>query len=362
MIAKALIWLVLGVLLSGPGAGAELSGASPSGAPASAPTWRHLGLGVATVTTLAVDPHQPRRLYAGGYTGLDLGADFFRSADGGATWILGRARQINPTILDLVVARHDPRILYASDSGVFKSTDGGATWAERSAGLPPVATRDLALDAAHPGTLYVAHSYDGVFRSTDGAATWERLALPGHPCDFGPVAVAATAPPTVYASGGCAIIQSRDGGDSWRVLAGSPMDIGTIAVDPADPTHVLVGGPGAGVWQTRDGGATWRYVLSSRGDAIAFDPDHPRLVFAAGWPDRLDWSRDGGATWSAFGQPLPTHDVRTALVVGGMLLLGGKGGIWRIDVPAEARGLPALPRSGGGGGAAVADRPTAPGA
>ena len=86
--------------------------------------------------------------------------------------------------------------------------------------------------------------------------------------------------------------------------------VSTIAVDPADSQHILIGAAGGGVWETHDLGATW----SPRTDdqpalatgAIAFDPQNPAIVYAGtGEGDfyrnlgvGMLRSADGGATWS----------------------------------------------------------------
>jgi hypothetical protein len=66
--------------------------------------------------------------------------------------------------------------------------------------------------------------------------------------------------------------KSVDGG-AWRQLAASPRWAATIAVDPADDTHVVVGereGDAtpiainrSGLWESRDGGETWTFVFSA---------------------------------------------------------------------------------------------------
>jgi photosystem II stability/assembly factor-like uncharacterized protein len=74
------------------------------------------------------------------------------------------------------------------ENGVLKSTDGGTTWHPASSGLPQQRFKDrvhpgkwltftvgvtaLAIDPAHPETLYAATGWRGVFRSTDSGKNW----------------------------------------------------------------------------------------------------------------------------------------------------------------------------------------------
>ena len=61
-------------------------------------------------------------------------------------------------------------------------------------------------------------------------------------------------------------------GGAWKQLANSPAQAQTIAIDPANELHVLVGERAGlarpeklnqnGVWETSDGGATWQYVFN----------------------------------------------------------------------------------------------------
>jgi photosystem II stability/assembly factor-like uncharacterized protein len=92
--------------------------------------------------------------------------------------------------------------------------------------------------------------------------------------------------------------------------------VSAIAVDPANPAHVLCGSAGGGVWETTDAGRTWvpRFddQLSLAVGAVAFDPSNPRRVFAGTGEGNVATgsnknvraagllaSTDGGKTWSA---------------------------------------------------------------
>lgn len=84
-----------------------------------------------------------------------------------------------------------------------------------------------------------------------------------------------------------------------------------IAVDPGDPSHILVGAAAGGVWQTRDGGQNWTPQTDDQPTlsigALAFDPSNPSTVYAAtgegNWAYRnlgqgILVSHDGGVTWA----------------------------------------------------------------
>jgi hypothetical protein len=83
----------------------------------------------------------------------------------------------------------------------------------------------------------------------------------------------------------------------------------TVAVDPADPRHLLAGG--GGVWESRDGGRTWTPRTDDQPTAaigaVAFAPGDPAVAYAgtgqgealAALGVGLLRSDDGGATWRA---------------------------------------------------------------
>lgn len=92
--------------------------------------------------------------------------------------------------------------------------------------------------------------------------------------------------------------------------------ISTIAIDPADATHILCGAAGGGVWESRDSGSTWLPRTDDQPSlaigSLAFDPSAPLRVFAGtgegniGAPGTTNLraagflaSTDGGTTWAS---------------------------------------------------------------
>jgi photosystem II stability/assembly factor-like uncharacterized protein len=143
---------------------------------------------------------------------------FFRSDDGGATWLdLSAGLPTNLGVRTVAVDPGDPRTVYAGLSpgqygavgGVWKSTDGGETWAPTGPQLPNRKVVAL-LASPRPGRLYAAVDDGRVFRSDDGGAEWS-------PWTTG------LAVYTVHA----------------------------FALDPGDPRHVYAATSG-GVWEAAD--------------------------------------------------------------------------------------------------------------
>jgi photosystem II stability/assembly factor-like uncharacterized protein len=95
----------------------------------------------------------------------------------------------------------------------------------------------------------------------------------------------------------------------WRLIGPEGGDVRSLAYDPADPNHILLGTSAGQLFVSQDGGNSWApfahlgesddYVL----DHIIFDPTHPATIYVAGWSlynkeeGDVFRSDDGGRTW-----------------------------------------------------------------
>ena len=213
--------------------------------------------------------------------------------DGGRTWRSPGNPPGNPT--KIVLDPRRPRTLYLSTSQnrVYRSVDGKvSTWRAFGAGRKgrpgprprPGLTEPLAIDPRTPGTLYAGDGL-GVVKTVDGGATWRRADAGVVASQVASVAPAASNPTTIYTGGsvsriralgwysvGAALSRSDDGGRTWTALQIDGTDAaswqthpGSLAVDPHDHRHVLVGGRG-GILESRDAGATWTSLLRQPGN------------------------------------------------------------------------------------------------
>jgi hypothetical protein len=86
--------------------------------------------------------------------------------------------------------------------------------------------------------------------------------------------------------------------------------VSSIAVDPKNPKHVLLGAAGGGIWESPDSGVTWAprtdQLPSLAIGAVAFDPNAPSRVYAGSGEGNfyanlgagLYKSTNGGTTWT----------------------------------------------------------------
>ena len=218
-------------------------------------------------------------------------------------------------VRDLAVDPHNSQVvLAATDIGLFRSTNGGASYAHVAlAGqTPPAQTLQLSYVGATGGTStwLVSGTHTGtaprdtttrgdIWRSSDAGATWTSLRdtfkLPSAASlgnvEYGRI-VLGTAPSetdpataTVFAvvvrddsSGTLAVWRSTNGGQTFLNVATSTtavanptvsndcknMNVGhgdswyglAVAVDPADPQRVLIGGDLC-TYRTSNSGASW---------------------------------------------------------------------------------------------------------
>lgn len=160
---------------------------------------------------LAFDPSTPGGLWAAGWSGL------FHSNDSGSTWARVAGLREGVPIGSVAVDPNDPRRVWAISSGggpvaskVFRSADGGATWRETS-----FATQGLDGLAIGPsGTVFVA-ALSQLLRSTDGGETWQEV-----PLSVSSIAVDPAEPKNVYAGGSLGLYRSRDEGATWEPVPG----------------------------------------------------------------------------------------------------------------------------------------------
>jgi photosystem II stability/assembly factor-like uncharacterized protein len=137
-------------------------------------TWSKLDTGGSfkiSVSTIAVDPLAPSRIYAAGIASppcapLCLAPSFptaLRSLDAGASWatIGGLAGNF---VRSFAATPNLPPTVFAgtAGAGVFRSLDGGATWAAVNDGLGSASVASLAIDPAPPSLVF-AGTGQGVF-------------------------------------------------------------------------------------------------------------------------------------------------------------------------------------------------------
>jgi hypothetical protein len=216
----------------------------------------HVPAGCSSPLTAGADG----KLFLGAFGGQ--GGSVCASADGGTTWTMGAVGFIFVT--SIAVAPSEPARVYAAGilashapptPTFFRSDDGGVTWSGVSS-LSPTGEHALAVDPQDADLVYAATG--GVQRSRDGGATWETL-LTG---DATAVWVGLRSSSILFAartfsSGSAVALQSPaisvsdDGGATWSPLsAGLPPNVGVsgLAFDAFNPSLVYAATAGGGIF------------------------------------------------------------------------------------------------------------------
>jgi photosystem II stability/assembly factor-like uncharacterized protein len=120
-------------------------------------------------------------------------------------------------------------------------------------------------------------------------------------------AMAPAAPSTVWQAIGPSLIPNGQTYGTNRVdVIGR---VSSIAIDPKNAKHILLGAAGGGIWESGDAGATWEpradQMPSLAIGAIAFNPNDPKKAYAGSGEGNfyanlgagVYGSPDGGTTW-----------------------------------------------------------------
>ncbi len=267
------------------------------------------GLGSELVRALAISKTESgKSIFAATQSGL------FESTNGGESWDKVRIQKgRDPLLFALALDKKAPNTLYAgSQNTVYKTTDRGGEWTSLFPDAEFINMNAVAVDPLHSETIWVGTSRDGVLKTTDGGETWTDPNRAFSNLDVRGIATA-TETATLYAGTINGLYRSVDRGLFTRIGSGLPDDtILALSRHPSDP-RTLYAGTHNGVFVSRDGGESWEGPKKgmSRGTTIgriALDPTSPDTIYAAAWREHelLYKSTDGGLTWTVLKKGLPS--------------------------------------------------------
>ena len=317
--------------------------------------------------SVSVDATDPSQIYAAGFAGI------WASDDGGVTWYGITNPPIERRLGYEKIASDpsNPEHLLTGKTTILESTDGGASWAMRwmeddfvAVGVPReqtvgISASRIVFAPSNPNTVYVGFGREncaighepqscsdaclGVIVSYDGGTTWQRAgdAVMRELSVFD-LAVDPTDERTVIAGTGAGLYRTLDGGTSWQTIPGLPRQrpIHAVAINPDDPSHLLVGVVHDGIYRSTDGGVTWRHIAAgleanSSIHHILFDPVNPAVVYASDPFSGIFRSTDGGATWLKINDGLRNREaLGLAISADGQHVYAAisTDGVYRLDV------------------------------
>jgi len=208
---------------------------------------------------------------------------------------------------------------------------GVSAWT--TSGTATADIRALAIDPAHPATLYAGTSGSGVLKSTDGGESWTPANVGLASPDVGALALDPSNPAALYAgTSGGQVFRSADGGLSWSATPFLGFPVKALTADPSAPTTIYAGTYGGGVFRSTNSGATWTAANSGLQhfgvQALIVNPAAPGTLYAgtSNAPGPFDYctvgacggglfkSTDSGVSWNAAGNGLTNQDVRTLAI------------------------------------------------
>jgi photosystem II stability/assembly factor-like uncharacterized protein len=296
--------------------------------------------GFGEITSLAIDPSAPQRVYAAVY---DSGVYF--SPDSGGTWQHSDQLPNHPFTLAAGGGNLYAAVLYQQPKPyIYRSNDGGLTWWQSLERFPDwmFVLRTVPGD---PQRLYAVLESYGVWRSDSYAGHWQEANTGMRsPVAYPVLALDPTQPDRLYAGtawGRPGLFESDDAGLSWTTVL-TDTSIRTVIVHPVEPVSVFAGGDGA-LFQIRNGIATqvflrsfiWNLSLSAHNPpnllVSGFAADNGRYCVyryrpttdGSAWIWTVSFFPAGQAVMTVVGDPF-TPDT---LYAGGDI--GGSGAVWR---------------------------------
>lgn len=143
--------------------------------------------GAVSVLSLAIDPTDARRIYAGTGAWVGGGRGVYASTDGGQNWLPANSSMLDLRITALAIDPGNPQTVYAgsADGHLLKSIDGGASWTRLTEALAvrrysePRQIREIAVDPVDANLVILLGDNSGPMASRDGGQSWQLLGKPG---------------------------------------------------------------------------------------------------------------------------------------------------------------------------------------
>ncbi len=302
-------------------------------------TWKFIGLKEAqTISKIRVHPKDENIVYVaalGHVFGPNPERGIYRSKDGGKSWQKILSKNDSTGAVDLAIDPNNPRILYAgmwqanrnpwsmtsggNGSGLWKSVDGGDTWQDitRNDGLPKgiVGKIGITVSPAKADRVWASVEAEdgGLFRSDDGGKNWTKMTddrrIRQRAWYYSHIFADPKNPEEMYILN-VNFHRSMDGGKSLSNISVPHGDNHDLWIDPTNPQRMITGNDG-GACVSYNGGQTWTQedIATAQFYHVALDEEFPYNVYGAQQDnstvkiasrttgfgiDRTDWYDVGG--------------------------------------------------------------------
>ena len=252
-------------------------------------TWKHVGLKDSRqIGRVRVHPQNPDLVYVAalGHTfGPNAERGVFRSKDGGASWQKVLFVDDKTGAVDLAMDPTNPRVLFAGfwqalrtpyslesggpGSSLWKSVDGGDNWTKLTGeGLPKGVWGRIGVTVspANPNRVWaiIEAAEGGVFRSDDAGKTWRKTnderRLRQRAWYYTHILADPKNPESVYVLN-VGFFRSLDGGRTFSPIRVPHGDNHDLWIAPEDPLRMVQANDG-GANVSFDGGASWSTIYN----------------------------------------------------------------------------------------------------
>ncbi len=226
-----------------------------------------------------------------------------------------------------IVTYEDKILVGPTGNGVYISKDNGNTFEEFNKDVVSIATREIYVNPEDENEIYVG-TWDrrGFYWSKNGGGGYKNLAadfdvftLRPDPNNFSRIYLGSEqfAVGSISKEGSSFSVKAKPGGKETTVIK-------SIAIDPADSNHILVGigvdlaeaPPGEGLWESINGGESWTRAQGIGNFAvysIIFNPNDSQIVYASALGGGVYKSSDGGKNFNSLGDEKLKYTYRLAM-------------------------------------------------
>lgn len=253
----------------------------------------------------------------------------WRSNDMGQSWTYSsNGMSAHGAVYAVGVDPVNSSIVYAGmqTEGVWRTQDDGATWEERNTGFDSdiaysVSIRSIAVDPVHPNHLIAGTETQGgtsawLYQTQDSGLHWTKVTTGPTGLAFCIFFVPSNPSVILVGTGGDGIWRSPDDGVTWSRVADKEIYRNVLDFAQEKGGRIfapLIGGfnPTNGFGYSDNAGATWTAVEEGASSSIAADPVRPgRVMRGTGWWDAgagMLYTSNNGAQWDAVNNGLPTR-------------------------------------------------------
>ena len=310
---------------------------------------------------MVIDPDNPEILYVGDFSWGSAGV--YKTTDGGDNWVstttmtgpgknmdIGWIDFVGLSVTSLAIDPSNPgRLYFGTGMTLFKTGSSGDSWSQaytkeagprtgQSIGLETTCIWDIAMDKTNPDNIYVGYMDIGFLKTTDGGTSFKRTdRMSQYGGNALTVAIDPDSPNIIYAGFGWWetnsgwAVKSIDYGESWTII-GSPSNglpdaqVWSIVIDPRTPVDsrtLYVASWDHGVYKSVDGGRSWVSKSSGIGTnlyvySLVLDPNNPDILYAGiratpgqsvGDYGGIYKTTDGGESWIKANKNIELPDV-----------------------------------------------------